>query len=321
MPKQVWESDDGNQFYSEEECILYEKFLGELRDRDFEEEYEYDEYGITNGLTNESLARNFYDYLNSVLKSLAFLESVEKAAAPEKQMLRKQQKKEQEIEDEINRRCQLFKDEFNSKYQIMQKNIEKKYRDLNLEYEKQQMEFQQKIRDRNLEFERKEKKFKIDYELNKRLAIWEEIKEIDNYSSNKIKAGYFIEYWENVYKLKNYLGDINYAKIAKLFFQFYSGDISIKKLNEEITKAPIDELLTIFRDIKFTHTESAILNSDLIRKKVNKEKVERIDETIKDWQKTDNPEWVSGIVDKETNQNNSLIMKSIKWLFNSDSEK
>ncbi len=314
MPKQVWESEDGTQFYSEEECVLYEKFLKELSNRNLEEEFSTYEYGVT----NESMAQNFYDYLNSTRKSLAFLESVEQVVAPEEQIIRKKQEKGEEIEDEINRRCQIFKDEFNSKYQIMEKNIEKKYRNLDLEYEKQQMEFQKKIRDRNLEFERKEKKFKIDYELKKRLAIWEEIKEIDNYSSNKIKAGYFIEYWENVYKLKNNLGDINYAKIAKLFSQFYSGDISIKKLNEEITKAPIDELLTIFRDIKFTHNESTILESDLIRKKVNKEKVEKIDETIEDWQKNDVPEWVSGITDKAPTQNNSLLMKSIKWLLNSD---
>ena len=179
----------------------------------------------------------------------------------------------------------------------------------------------------------KEKKFKIDYELEKRLAIWEEIKEIDNYSSNKEKASYFVKYWENIYKAKHDLGDVNYAKIAGLFVKFYSGDINIKKVNEEITKAPIDELLAIFRDIKFTHNESIILiygvlkfqpkestnlESDLIRKQVNKEKVERLDETIKELQKRDNPEWVSGIMDKENNKNNSLIMKSIKWLLNSD---
>ena len=53
-------------------------------------------------------------------------------------------------------------------------------------------------------------------------------------------------------------------------------------MNEEITKAPIDELLSIFRDIKFTHTEYSILESDLIRKNINKEKVERMDETIEE---------------------------------------
>ncbi|KGG19275.1 hypothetical protein [Prochlorococcus marinus] len=50
----------------------------------------------------------------------------------------------------------------------------------------------------------------------------------------------------------------------------------------------------------------------------NKGKGGSMEETIKEWQKTDNPEWVSGIMNKEANQNNSLIMKSIKWLFNSD---
>ena len=165
---------------------------------------------------------------------------------------------------------------------------------------------------------RKEKKSKIDYELKKRLTISEEIKKIDNYLSTEDKAKYSLKYWKKIYKSKIDIGDLNYAKIAELFVQLYSGDINSKELNEEITKAPIDELLTIFRDIKFTHNESTILESDLIRKKVNKEKVEKIDETIEDWQKNDVPEWVSGITDKAPTQNNSLLMKSIKWLLNSD---
>ena len=307
MPKQVWQAEDGTQFYSEESCVLYEKFLAELSNRNLEEEFSSYQYGVT----NQKIAQQFYDYLDSTRKSLAFLESVEEVVAPEKQMIRKQQERREEYENEINRRCQLFKDE-------LEKKTEKKLRDLDIEFEQQQMEFQKRIRDRNLEFERKEKKFKVDDELKKRLAIWEEIKEIDNYSSNEVKARIFLTYWENIYKIKNDIGDTNYAKIAELFFQFYSGDISIKKLNEEITKAPIDELLSIFRDIKFTHTESAILESDLMRKNINKEKVERMDETIEEWQKSDNPEWVSGIIDKESTERNSFLTKSIKWLFNSD---
>ena len=63
--------------------------------------------------------------------------------------------------------------------------------------------------------------------------------------------GKFIQ--KKIYKIKIDVGDFICAKIVKLFVQFYSGDINSKELNEEITKAPIDELLAIYRDIKFTH--------------------------------------------------------------------
>ena len=43
-----------------------------------------------------------------------------------------------------------------------------------------------------------------------------------------------------------------------------------------------------------------------------------MEETIQKQQKTEKTEWVSGIMDKESTQNNSLYMKLIKWLLNSD---
>ena len=89
MPKQVWLADDGTQFDNEKDCLLYECFLRHLSNRSVPEELR----GLMSGDNNQSIAKNFYEVLNTVKKCMIFLESVELEAAPNERLLREEKER------------------------------------------------------------------------------------------------------------------------------------------------------------------------------------------------------------------------------------
>ena len=215
MPKQVWQSDDGTQFDNEKDCLLYEKFLEELCNKDIPQELRY----LPNGETSQSIAKNFYEVLESTRKCLSFLESIEHTVAPNEKTIRKAEKEA------------AFKSKLRLKILFEQEEERK---------EKLKISEKEKLEKLKISKENEVKQFYAN--------LWGKLSRM----SCKGKDG--VEYWQIVRNRQVQIGQDEWAEFAEMMMKFHEKNISTVDLHWCITnEISYEVLIMIVDDIDSRH--------------------------------------------------------------------